>query len=626
MTFAGAVCFSRNPDFDLQRALASEYGGASDRIRSWRAPGVDFGWGRWAQAASEDGSALVADVRIDNRSDLEPTLGEDLSSDAALLLRAWQRWGEDFLDRVHGDIACALWDAPRRRLILGRDAMGCRPLHFFHGQGRWLFSATPAGLLTDPTVPRELDERFLAEAIMQLPHDPSASHYRGIARVPPGHLAIIDEGGLRFHRYWRPENIAPLRLSGPPAYAEAVRTALETAVECRIPASGPVGCELSAGLDSTAVTALAARQLAGQGRRLVAFTAVPSDPVDAGRYPGRIVDEGPLAAALAAQYPNIDHVRVPSRGRGGLFAMTDRHSLATREMERPSPNGLWADAIAENAARRGIKVLLEGGAGNITASYDGLHLLPGLARQGRLVALLRAWRGLRRWDGAAWPWTRLAFRSFSPLLPVATVGRVRKALGRPYADPLRLYAVNADFARATGVSERLAARSAGDPCGGSQAWRLSMIGDMGHVAAARLLYGLEVRDPMADRRLFELCLSIPDEQFLHCGEPRSLMRRAMAGLVPEEILTERRSGVQSADWPERFRDEQAAFASEMTRLEASPLAGRVLDLPRLRRLIDAWPASTAEWHGRAARDGILVTLSQAFGAGRFLRQFETGNE
>jgi asparagine synthase (glutamine-hydrolysing) len=153
-----------------------------------------------------------------------------------------------------------------------------------------------------------------------------------------------------------------------------------------------------------------------------------------------------------------------------------------------------------------------------------------------------------------------------------------------------------------------------------------MIGDSGHVAATRLLHGLESRDPMADRRLFELCLSIPDEQFLYRGEPRALMRSAMAGIVPDEILDQRRRGIQSADWPERFATARSEFAAEMSRLEASPLANRILDLPRLRRVIDTWPATTREWHGRAARDGVLVTLSQAFGAGRFLRQFETDNE
>src|SRR6185437_12050484 len=101
--------------------------------------------------------------------------------------------------------------------------------------------STPAGLLTDPAVPFALNEEFLAETIMQLPHDGRSSHYRGISRVPPGHLAILEDGHLRFHRHWRPERIAPLRLPRAQDYADALRAGLDEAVRCRLPDAGPVG-------------------------------------------------------------------------------------------------------------------------------------------------------------------------------------------------------------------------------------------------------------------------------------------------------------------------------------------------------------------------------------------------
>jgi asparagine synthase (glutamine-hydrolysing) len=627
MTLAGASRQADHLEFDISRALTAENGGLRPPMRRWRGDGPEFGCGPAGQILVEGPIAIVADARIDNRDALIRAFAphaEPNIADAGLLLLAWKRWGEDFLDHVYGDIACALWDG--RRLVLGRDAMGYRPLHFHRKADRWLFSATPAGLLTDPEIPCALDEQFLAEAIVQLPHEGTASAYRGISRVPPGHLAIIEGETLRLHRYWRPERIGRLRLANRQAYADALRASLDEAVRCRLPATGLIGCELSAGLDSATIACLAARQLAAQGRSLVAFTAVPSDPVDERKYPGRILDEGPLAALVAGRYPNVEHIRVSSRGRGNLFAMVDTHSLATREMEIPSPNGLWADAIGETANRRGIRVMLEAGTGNVTASYHGLHHLPALARGARLLPLADAWRGLRRWDRTDWPWSRLAYHTAAPLLPPPLVGHLRRMAGRPAGEPISLYGVNREFARSTGVDARLAARAAEDRARSAADWRLSMLGDCGTVAANRLLHGLDVRDPMADRRLFELCLSIPPEQFLHHGEPRALLRLAMAGIVPDEILYERRRGLQSADWPERFKEARADFAAEMTRLEASPLACRVLDVPGLRRLIDHWPATTAEWHGRASRDGVLLTLTQAFGAGRFLRQFETGNQ
>ncbi len=629
MTLVGALTGSTG--FDVERALAAEHGGGRPQGRGWRGSGVVLGCGPWGQlAVLGPDLAAVADARIDNRDALIRTLAvtdDPPPSDAQLLLWAWRRWDDDFLDRVHGDIACALWDGTRRRLVLGRDAMGFRPLHYCRSGDRWLFSSMPAGLLTDAAVPNEPDELFLAEALVQLDHRGSASPYRSIERVPPGHLVVIEGDRVRSHRHWRPERIGTLRLPRNQDYADAVRSCLEEAVRCRLPANGPVGSELSSGLDSTAVTSLAARQLAAQGRTIVAYTAVPADPVDDRLYPGRIPDEGPLAALVAARYPNIDHVRIPSNGGRGLFSVNEARTLAGGEMTGLWPNGIWADGICEHARRRGIRTVLVGGFGNITVSYHGLPLLPDLARRGQLGALVGHWRGLRRWEPGSWSWARLLYQTVGPLLPGAVVSALRRARGRVSFQTCDLYGINPAFARETGVEARLKERECGLPANG-RSWRMDMLaGDMGSAVATRRLHGLVAVDPTADRRLVELCLSIPEDQFLHRGEPRALLRRVMAGIVPDEILFERRSGMQSADWPARYTEARADFVAELARLEASPLARRVLDLPRLRLLVDAWPAADAgtAWHGADLRNKVMLVLAQSFGAALFLRQFERGN-
>jgi len=158
------------------------------------------------------------------------------------------------------------------------------------------------------------------------------------------------------------------------------------------------------------------------------------------------------------------------------------------------------------------------------------------------------------------------------------------------------------------------------------AFRLGMLGENGTSIALRRVHGMEARDPTADRRLMELCLTIPEDQFLHDGEPRALARRVMAGLVPDEIIQERRSGRQSADWHRHYDIARGDFLAELSRMEASPLARQILDLPRLRRIIDAWPAPEAGGAAAAGWDETTqVLLTQAFGAGIFLRRFERGN-
>src|SRR6185437_1479291 len=114
MTLAGAVCLSADPEFDIEHAVASECGGSSGGVRLWRAPGVALGCGSWGRHADDGVCAMVADLRIDNRDELVRALDDGGSgsaakvgqTDAGLLLRAWYRWDDDFLDHVHGDIAC----------------------------------------------------------------------------------------------------------------------------------------------------------------------------------------------------------------------------------------------------------------------------------------------------------------------------------------------------------------------------------------------------------------------------------------------------------------------------------------------------------------------------------------
>jgi asparagine synthase (glutamine-hydrolysing) len=104
------------------------------------------------------------------------------------------------------------------------------------------------------------------------------------------------------------------------------------------------------------------------------------------------------------------------------------------------------------------------------------------------------------------------------------------------------------------------------------------------------LFGVDIRTPLADRRLVEFCLQVPETQYARDGEDRWLIRRAMAGRLPEETLRSRRRGLQAASWFSDMRAEQEDLLRAVGRFEADDLTRRVLDLPRLRRLLEDWPA------------------------------------
>ncbi len=108
-------------------------------------------------------------------------------------------------------------------------------------------------------------------------------------------------------------------------------------------------------------------------------------------------------------------------------------------------------------------------------------------------------------------------------------------------------------------------------------------------AAEKALTGVEVRDPTADLDVISYCFGVPPEQYLAEGTDRSLIRRAMWGLLPEVVLTNRLHGLQAADWHEKLEGRRGEFAREIAALSQSPLARRAIDLPRLERAVKNWP-------------------------------------
>jgi asparagine synthase (glutamine-hydrolysing) len=132
-----------------------------------------------------------------------------------------------------------------------------------------------------------------------------------------------------------------------------------------------------------------------------------------------------------------------------------------------------------------------------------------------------------------------------------------------------------------------------------------------------------VRDPTADIDVLSYTFGVPDSQYLCGGIDRSLVRRAMWGIVPQRILTNRLHGVQAADWADRFIGRRAELAAKIEELSQSSQAVRMIDFARLRRAVENWP------DGRWGDTGTFVEYNLAFARGlaaaRFVRWFETAN-
>src|SRR3954468_22530015 len=123
-------------------------------------------------------------------------------SDTEVVLRAYLEWGESFPERVHGMFALAIWDGPRRKLLLARDRLGKKPLYYFAQGSRVVFGSELKALVAHQGVPREIDPDALVQYLASEYVPAPASILRSVRKLPAAHLAVLDERGLRVRRYW----------------------------------------------------------------------------------------------------------------------------------------------------------------------------------------------------------------------------------------------------------------------------------------------------------------------------------------------------------------------------------------------------------------------------------------
>jgi asparagine synthase (glutamine-hydrolysing) len=559
------------------------------------------------------GLAVAAAGRLDNREELACELGvaaADLPSigDGALIAQAWRRWGEGAPNRLFGDWAFAAWDSAERRLFLARDHFGNTALYYHFDGRRFVFGSSRKALFAWPHVPRRLNELRLAQHLTLWITDGAATLHEGIFRLPPAHMLTLSEKGLRVSRYWKAENLPDLRLATDQDYVEQFLDLYDKAVRARIRGTGPIATTLSAGLDSGSVTALAARAAHERNRRLIAFTARPSYPPREGARSPFLLDEWPLAHRVAQHSGVDDHRQVLGEGITPLQAM--RRSLEVHdEPEYAAANLDWIQDLLGNARDSGARVLLTGQVGNAGVSWTGdRHRIVRLllrGRIGRAMLELAAWRAQNNLSVARALWREIV----SPLKALAAAKAFKPVQGGPNMPGRGI--INPQFRTRSRILERM--RESGyDPFFSAIAPPLQQrlgillpdinpIGALWHENGAA--YGLDICDPTADLRLLEFCLRIPDEQFRRDGHDRLLMRRAMRGLIPPEVIWNRRPGRQGSDFADRLRADAHEMDAALASISASA-ASEYLDLPSL--------------HARWARirhhpDGVTLHEASAFG-------------
>ena len=552
---------------------------------------------------------LVADIRLDNRVELARSLGirEDLAgiADSAILLSALERWSERCLEHLVGDYAFALFDRRAQRWLLARDPTGQRPLHYHVGPRLFAFASMPKGLHALADIPYAANEAALIDVLAFAYGTNAATAFQHISRLPAGHYATIDRAGATVKRYWRPTRQG-LGLRTLNDHAAALNEHLDRAVAARLRGAHDVASHLSAGLDSSSVTASAAILQSRRNSRVFAFTSAPQQD-----YPReschRLLDESFSAAATAACYDNIVH-RIVRAGQRSPLTEFDR-SFHLYDLPSVTPcNAVWLHAINDAAKALGSTVLLSGAAGNFSLSYNGQHRLSELFRSLRWFRLARECWALRTtsrhhlasWtlgpSVPEWMWRRFglnAYRRFvervSLLAPDLLQERGR--LSQATIDLFRL--------EPSSIKARVQTLELLDPGN----YNKGVLGG----------WGIDQRDPTTDRRLVEFSLSVPMEMFLRNGTMSLLGRQALALRIPSDLLSKTRRGLQAADWHTGIAATMPQVRETLARMAESRSTARLLDYPRINAMLNGWEQH--DWSDIAAsapyRIGLLRGLSYA---------------
>ena len=542
----------------------------SDRSCVGRSPGATliatrYAWEASLDARDSDGTArddttsLAADASIYYRDDLRHALrgrGVALPVNATAaesILAAYRAWGDAAPRWLEGDFAFVLWDSVRRRAVCARDFGGKRPLYYAMAGDHLVVGSTLAAVIASPGLSVRLNVAVLAETCAQFWSGSDETCYEGVRELPAGATLVWTPGSApKVIRHWDVPDVGTVQGASLEDGARELRELLLRSTAERLAPEGATAVWMSGGWDSSSVFASTRSALSERpDGRCVTPVSISYPEGDPGR-------EDELISAIATHWRSpvhwIDVEEIPllagaatSAGqRDGPYAHTYEH---------------WNRALAAGARSLGARVAFDGNGGDQLFQISDVFLSD-LLRGGRVSATANQWRAKGgRGAGTFFDWV------IAPALPEPLKQPVVQGLGRRSADDFTRPTppwIRGEFVTRHALHERERSRMPSRP--GYRGWRREAHFFLAApvfprafqcLAGFALDAGVELRSPLYDKRVVEFACARPREERNDARETKRLLRAAMRGLLPDEVLAPRprRTGITTAYSDRRMRSE-----------------------------------------------------------------------
>ena len=518
------------------------------------------------------------------RGELE-TLGHTFRtrSDTEVILHAYAEWGESCVQRLNGIFAFGLWDEQQQRLLLARDHLGVKPLFYARRGTSLLFGSELKTLLAHPYVEAEVDARGMAE-IISYAFLPDSGVYRHISALPAAHLAVCDEQGMRITRFWSLHSTP--HLDDAQTTAEHIRSLLEDTVKRQLIADVPVVTMLSGGLDSSGITAMAAREFQREGKQLHTYSI---DFVDSARD----FHSSPL-------HPSLD---APWVQRVSEHVGTHHHTVTVD-----------TSALLENL----LVPMRAYDLPTLGQMNTSMYLLFQVMKQDATVALSGE-SADEAFGGYPWFHIPAAINAQSFPWSAAIIGRGESSLSWLSPDLLQAMQIPAHLEQQyrTALSE-VPGLEGEEP-------HAARIRELFYLNLTRFLpilldrkdrmsmaTGFEVRVPFCDYRLMEYVWNIPWPMKNVDSIEKGILRRAFTDLLPEDALYRKKSAypvVQNPAYLTATRD----WALHIFNDTSAPIHP-FLNGPAVRTILESTDPALSEW-------GIVSLFERIIQLNEWLKEY-----